>query len=153
MGEEESLDVIPGLSARVKATRELDERANCPVSTGSWCCVAGTAKFPHATSWPSTIGRIPPVMYLRKGWRHFLFWPDNGPCSSTVHLDHDKRQVRVGFGASARELRMKTLAIAVTVAMVLGVGSTLALMNNACKTSHYAWCAPAPEHHETTAHR
>jgi hypothetical protein len=48
---------------------------------------------------------------------------------------------------------MKTLAIAVTVVMVLGVGSTLALMNNACKTSRYTWCAPAPEHHQATARR
>lgn len=28
------------------------------------------------------------------------------------------------------------------VAVVLGTGSTLAVMNNACKTGHHPWCAP-----------
>jgi hypothetical protein len=35
------------------------------------------------------------------------------------------------------------LLIMLTAAVVLlGTGSTLALMNNACKTSHHSWCAP-----------
>ena len=34
------------------------------------------------------------------------------------------------------------LWIVLTVAVVfLGAGSTLALMNNACKSSHHSWCA------------
>ena len=44
---------------------------------------------------------------------------------------------------------MKTPLLIALVAVVLGVGSTLAIMNNACKSSHHAWCAsgfqpPAP---------
>lgn len=37
------------------------------------------------------------------------------------------------------------LLIMLTAAVVLlGTGSTLAVMNNACKTSHHSWCAPTP---------
>ena len=37
---------------------------------------------------------------------------------------------------------MKTPLIIVLVAIVLIVGSTLAFMNNACKSSQHEWCAP-----------
>ena len=37
---------------------------------------------------------------------------------------------------------MKTPLIIVLVAVVLVIVSTLAVMNNACKRSHHAWCAP-----------
>jgi hypothetical protein len=38
------------------------------------------------------------------------------------------------------------LLIVLTAAVVLlGTGSTLALMNNACKTSHHSWCAPSSD--------
>ena len=37
---------------------------------------------------------------------------------------------------------MKTPLLIALVAVVFGVGSTLAIMNNACKSSHHAWCAP-----------
>jgi hypothetical protein len=41
-----------------------------------------------------------------------------------------------------------TLVIALT-AIVLIVGSTLAIMNNACKSSSHAWCAPtSTERHQ-----
>ena len=32
------------------------------------------------------------------------------------------------------------LLLIVLTAVVLGVGSTLAIMNNSCKSSHHAWC-------------
>jgi len=34
------------------------------------------------------------------------------------------------------------LLIILTTAVVLVAGSTLAIMNNVCKTNHHAWCAP-----------
>jgi hypothetical protein len=37
---------------------------------------------------------------------------------------------------------MKTPLLIVLAVVVLGTGSALAIMNNACKSSHYAWCAP-----------
>ncbi len=37
---------------------------------------------------------------------------------------------------------MKTPLMIVLVAVVLVVVSTLAVMNNACKTSQHDWCAP-----------
>jgi hypothetical protein len=46
------------------------------------------------------------------------------------------------------------LFIVLTVA--LGAGSVLAVMNNACKTSRHAWCAPTSEFrdsHNTTKPR
>ena len=46
---------------------------------------------------------------------------------------------------------MKTPLLIALVAVVLGVGSTLVIMNNACKSSDHAWCAPA-WHHTKTGH-
>ena len=47
---------------------------------------------------------------------------------------------------------MKTRLLIVLTAVVLGAGSTLAAMNNACKNSHHAWCAPISDirHHTKT---
>lgn len=47
---------------------------------------------------------------------------------------------------------MKTPLLIVLTAVVLGVGSTLANMNNACKSSHHTWCAPRSDtqHHVKT---
>ena len=47
---------------------------------------------------------------------------------------------------------MKTPLLIVLTAVVLGVGSTLAIMNNSCKSSHHAWCAPTSDirHHTKT---
>jgi hypothetical protein len=40
-------------------------------------------------------------------------------------------------------LAMKTpLWIALTLVVVLGAGSGLAVLNQACKTGHHTWCAP-----------
>jgi hypothetical protein len=39
---------------------------------------------------------------------------------------------------------MRTLVIA--FAILLTTGGGLAVMNNACKSSHHAWCAPASSH-------
>jgi hypothetical protein len=48
-----------------------------------------------------------------------------------------------GSGGQIREFAMKTtLLIALTVAVVLGAGSGLAVLNQACKTAHHTWCAP-----------
>lgn len=38
---------------------------------------------------------------------------------------------------------MKT-SMTVLIVVVLLVGGGLAIMNNACKTSHHSWCAPSP---------
>jgi len=40
---------------------------------------------------------------------------------------------------------MKTPLLIVLAVVVLGAGSTLAVMNNACKSSHHAWCAPVSD--------
>jgi hypothetical protein len=46
---------------------------------------------------------------------------------------------------------MKTplLILSAFVVIVIGAGSALAVMNNACKSSHHPWCAPISEvrHH------
>ena len=47
---------------------------------------------------------------------------------------------------------MKIPLLIVLTAVVVGVGSTLAIMNNSCKSSHSAWCAPISDtrHHAKT---
>ena len=49
---------------------------------------------------------------------------------------------------------MKTPILFVLTAVVLGVGSTLAIMNNACKSSRHTWCAPISDirQHTKTGH-
>jgi hypothetical protein len=49
---------------------------------------------------------------------------------------------------------MKTPLLIVLGAVVLMVGSGLAIMNNACKSNHPAWCAQIPDirHHVKTGH-
>ena len=44
---------------------------------------------------------------------------------------------------------MKTRLLIVLMVVVLGTGSALAIMNNACKSSRHAWCAPISDvrHH------
>jgi hypothetical protein len=37
---------------------------------------------------------------------------------------------------------MKTASVIVLIATVLVVGSTLSIMNRACKSGYHAWCAP-----------
>ena len=41
-----------------------------------------------------------------------------------------------------REVTMKSPLVIVLAAVVLVAVSTLAVMNNACKSSQHAWCAP-----------
>jgi len=41
-----------------------------------------------------------------------------------------------------REVTMKSPLVIVLAAVVLVTVSTLAVMNNACKSSQHAWCAP-----------
>jgi hypothetical protein len=49
---------------------------------------------------------------------------------------------------------MKTPVLIVLSAVVLVTGSALAIMNNACKSSHYAWCGPdsSIRHHIKAGH-
>ena len=49
---------------------------------------------------------------------------------------------------------MKTPLAIVIAAIVFGAVSTLAIMNNACKSSQHEWCAPvsALRHHIKTEH-
>jgi hypothetical protein len=49
---------------------------------------------------------------------------------------------------------MKTPFLIALVAVVFGVGSALAIMNNACKNGRHAWCAPISsiQHHTKTGH-
>jgi len=47
---------------------------------------------------------------------------------------------------------MKTPLLIVLAAALLGAGGALAMMNNACKSNHYTWCAQASDfqHHLKT---
>ncbi len=47
---------------------------------------------------------------------------------------------------------MKTPLLIVIAAVVFVAGSTLAVMNNACKSNRYSWCAPVSgfQHHVKT---
>jgi hypothetical protein len=49
---------------------------------------------------------------------------------------------------------MKTRVLIVLTAIMLVAGSSLAIMNRACKSNHYAWCAPVSDiqHHVKTGH-
>jgi len=51
-------------------------------------------------------------------------------------------------------MKISLLVVALTGAVVLfGTGSTLALMNNACKTGAHSWCVQSSEfqHHAKTS--
>ena len=37
---------------------------------------------------------------------------------------------------------MKTPLLILLTVVLLGTGSTLAVMNNACKSGHHTWCSP-----------
>jgi len=47
---------------------------------------------------------------------------------------------------------MNSPLLAVLIAIVLMVGSTLSIMNKACKSGYHAWCAPMStvRHHVKT---
>jgi hypothetical protein len=49
---------------------------------------------------------------------------------------------------------MKASLLIVMGVVVLAAGSSLAIMNNACKSSHHGWCAPIFDvwHHVKTRH-
>jgi len=58
------------------------------------------------------------------------------------------------FGGPDSEVAMKTPLLMVLGAAVLLAGGGLALMNNACKSSHHSWCAPiADVRHQMKASR
>jgi len=54
----------------------------------------------------------------------------------------------------ARELAMNSPLLAVIIVIVLIVGSTLSIMNKACKSGYHTWCAPifTVRHHVKTQH-
>src|SRR6516162_6951818 len=56
-------------------------------------------------------------------------------------------------GLLGREVAMNTPLISVIIVIALIVGSTLSVMNKACKSGHHAWCAPMStvRHHIKTA--
>jgi len=45
-------------------------------------------------------------------------------------------------GPAIAEVAMKTASVSVLIAIVLIVGSTLSIMNRACKSGYHLWCAP-----------
>ena len=49
-----------------------------------------------------------------------------------------------------REVTMKSPLVIVLVAVALVTVSTLVVMNNACKSSQHAWCAPTSMRHIKT---
>ena len=51
-------------------------------------------------------------------------------------------QHRRQFSGAHSEVVMKTPLLMVLGAAVILAGSGLAIMNNACKSSHHSWCAP-----------
>lgn len=53
----------------------------------------------------------------------------------------------MGSGAGSSEAAMKTPVLILLILVVLVAGSALAIMNNACKSSHHAWCASDIRHH------
>ena len=58
----------------------------------------------------------------------------------------------VGFGPS-REVPMNSPLLAIPIVIVIVIGSTLTLMNKACKSGYHAWCAPMSvlaRHHAKT---
>jgi choline-glycine betaine transporter len=55
-----------------------------------------------------------------------------------VHL----RTGAVRIHAAAREVAMNSSLLALLIVIVLIVGSTLSIMNKACKSGYHAWCAP-----------
>ena len=63
-------------------------------------------------------------------------------------------QGRRQFSGAHSEVAMKTPLLMVLGAAVLLAGSGLAIMNNACKSSHHSWCAPiADVRHQTKTSR
>jgi hypothetical protein len=47
-----------------------------------------------------------------------------------------------GNSRLAREVAMNSPLLGVLIVIVLVVGSTLSIMNKACKSGYHAWCAP-----------
>jgi len=55
-------------------------------------------------------------------------------------------------GPAIAEVAMKTASVIAFIATVLIVGSTLSIMNRACKSGYHAWCVPMStvRHHSKT---
>jgi hypothetical protein len=55
--------------------------------------------------------------------------------------DRNSDPCRELSGWPLSEAAMKT-SLSIVLAAVLVVGSSLAIMNSACKSNHHSWCAP-----------
>ena len=60
----------------------------------------------------------------------------------SVWLPFVANRTQIGAAAGRREATMKSPVVIVLVAVVLVAIGTLAVMNNVCKSSQHAWCAP-----------
>ena len=74
------------------------------------------------------------------------------PClrrSPWDHFHHDNSLQMGIFSGRLSEVVMRSPVFIILMAVVLGVGAVLALMNNACKSGRRAWCSPRSEiqHH------
>jgi hypothetical protein len=74
--------------------------------------------------------------------------------SLCVHLNPDSSAANRLGAAEPEVVHMKTPLLIVLGAIVLMAGSGLAIMNNACKSNHHAWCAQMSDirHHVKTGH-
>jgi hypothetical protein len=84
----------------------------------------------------ATIRRLTPVLCVHGGFT----------------LNHERSR-SAGVGARSGEVAMKASLLFLLTVTVLIVGA-LAVMNNACKSTQHAWCAPmsALRHHIKTEH-
>ena len=71
-----------------------------------------------------------------------------------VHLNPDSSAANRLGAAEPEVVHMKTPLLIVLGAIVLMAGSGLAIMNNACKSNHHAWCAQMSDirYHVKTGH-
>ena len=66
----------------------------------------------------------------------------SGPARQTFSLSSFLKDENSVSEWPGREITMKSPLVIVLVAVVLVAVSALAIMNNACKSSQHAWCAP-----------
>ena len=76
------------------------------------------------------------VVSLRSG--HLAVLPSKG--AGDYLLSVGRAQELMGK-TGEMEVAMKT-SVMVLVVLLIVTGGVLAVMNNACKTSHHSWCAP-----------
>ena len=76
------------------------------------------------------------------------------PRSPWVHLNNDNTAAEGFGGPRSSEVAMKSPVLIVLIAIMLVAGSSLAIMNRACKSNHHAWCVQVSDirHHVKTKH-